>query len=111
MNLPDFLERQPSGSIRLAGSRIALEHLVEFYNEGFSPEMLLAQFPTLSLAQIHKAIAYYLDHAAEVDAYVANCRASVAQQRIAAPPLPSLHELRQRLNQLDKVTGQKAAAT
>lgn len=106
MNLPDFLEQQPRGSIRLAGSRIGLEHLVEFYNQGYSPEMLLAQFPTLGLAQIHKVIGFYLDHAADVDAYAANCRAAVAQQRSAAPPPPSLHELRERLSQIGK-----AAAT
>ena len=100
MNLPEFLEQQPRGSIRLAGSRIGLEHLVEFYNQGYSPEMLLAQFPTLSLAQIHKTIAYYLDHAAEVDAYVANCSQAVARQRTASPSPPSPNELRQRLNQL-----------
>ena len=46
MNLPEFLVDHPDGEIRLTGHRISLYHVVSFYNEGFSPEMLVGQFPT-----------------------------------------------------------------
>ncbi len=45
MQLPEFLTEDAFGSIRLSGHRIALEHFVYFDNQGFSPEMLLGQFP------------------------------------------------------------------
>ena len=67
MQLPEFITEQPSGSVRLTGHRIALEHLVYFYNQGYAPEMILGQFPSLSLAVIHKVIAFYLEHQPEVD--------------------------------------------
>ena len=57
MNLPEFLTPHSHGEIRLAGHRIGLEHVVALYREGYSPEMLHEQYPTLSLALIHKVIA------------------------------------------------------
>lgn len=81
MTLPDFLHEAKYGEILLTGHRIGLYHVVKFYNEGYSPEMLLGQFPTLPLALIHKVIAFYLENRREVDDYVAWEDAAVAQQR------------------------------
>ena len=47
MILPDFLTQDDCGDIRLTGHRIGIEDIVFFYNEGYSAEMLLAEFPTL----------------------------------------------------------------
>ena len=102
MQLPEFLTRQPNAAIRLAGHRIGLEHVVYFYNQGYSPEMILGQFPSLPLALIHKAIAFYLENQAAVDAYVESCRAEVARQRAASPALPDLAELRRRAAQMSQ---------
>jgi uncharacterized protein (DUF433 family) len=81
----------------VAGHRIGLEDVVHFYNQGYSPEMLLEAFPTLSPALIHKLLGYYLDHQAEVDASVAANEAEMERQRAAAPRGPDLAELRRRL--------------
>jgi uncharacterized protein (DUF433 family) len=35
---------------------------------GWSPEELAYQLPHLTLGQVHSALAYYWDHAAEIDA-------------------------------------------
>ncbi len=96
MTTPEFLTTDELGAIRINGHRIGLEHLVQFYNEGYSPEMLLGQFPSLSLALIHKVIAFYLDNTAEVDAYCELCRITVEEQRRVTPAEPSLVELRRR---------------
>ncbi len=105
MQLPDFLTEQPGGAIRPAGHRIGLEHLIHYYNQGFSPEMLLGQFPSLPLALIHKVIAVYLENQADVDAYVKRCEAEVNHQRSTAPAAPDLAELRRRVVQLSKSAG------
>lgn len=104
MQLPHFLVQDPHGSIRLTGHRIGLEHLVYCYNQGSSPETLVDQFPTLSLALIHKVIGFYLENQAEVDAYVARCQSEIEQQRAAAPASPDLVELRRRMEQLSKLS-------
>jgi uncharacterized protein (DUF433 family) len=96
MNLPEFLVDHPDGGIRLTGHRISLCDVVSFYNEGYSPEMLVCQFPTLPLALVHKVIAFYLENQAEVDCYVAEEEAACECLRANAPPSPSLVELRQR---------------
>ena len=100
MQLPEFITEQPSGSVRLTGHRIALEHLVYFYNQGYAPEMILGQFPSLSLAVIHKVIAFYLEHQPEVDSYVAGRESEMSKQRAVAATLPDVAELRRRVSQL-----------
>jgi uncharacterized protein (DUF433 family) len=105
MNLPDFLTRDSTGDIRLTGHRIGLYHVVHYYNEGYSPEMLVGQFPDLSLALIHKTIAFYLENRGEVDAYVAGYRDELMQQRATNPRRLPLAALRQRLEQLQQGKG------
>jgi uncharacterized protein (DUF433 family) len=94
MILPEFLNQDSDGYIHVAGHRIGLQDLVYYYNEGHSAEALVDMFPTLTLALIHKVVAFYLEHPVEVDAYVARGEAEVAQQRAAVTSGPDLAELR-----------------
>jgi uncharacterized protein (DUF433 family) len=100
MNLPDFICRDPDGYIHLADHRVGLHHIIALYNEGYSPEMLLGEFPTLSLALIHKSLGFYLENLAEMDAYVAAEQQAIEDQRVTTSRGPSLQELRRRMNQL-----------
>ena len=97
MQLPEFLTQSPDGEIRLTGHRIGLFHLLQRYNEGESAEMLAAYYPTLPLALVHKVLAFYLDNQREVDAYLANCTASIDKQQQDARKL-DLNALRRRLS-------------
>ena len=97
MTLPDYLTQDVGGYIHVTGHRIGLQEVVYYYNEGYSPEALLEAFPTLTLALIHQVIAFYLDHQADVDAYVGACEAEMERQRAAAPCGPDAAELRRRL--------------
>jgi uncharacterized protein (DUF433 family) len=99
MILPDFLAQDPDGFVRVAGHRIGLHHLVHFYNEGYSPEMLADQFPTLPLPIIHKVIAFYLENRAEVDAHCAPFHDDVLRQ-VQSAPGTDLAELRRRFEAL-----------
>ena len=67
MLLPDFLDDR-DGEVRLTGHRISLFDLLAYYRQGYSAEMLREQFPTLPMALIHKALAYYWEHRQELDA-------------------------------------------
>ena len=106
MQLPEFLTEWPHGEIMLTGHRIGLYHLVHFYNEGYSPEMLAEQFPTLSLALIHKTIGYYLENKADVDAYVAKIRTALDQQRAKGNHVDA-QLLRERLESLQSARLQR----
>lgn len=96
MVLPDFLTRDPDGFIHVTDHRIGLLHLMYHYREGDSPERLLQRFPTLGLPLIRQVIAF-AEKNKEVDAYLASCLAEMEQQQAAAPPAPTLDELRRRL--------------
>ncbi len=96
-HFPDYLTREPDGFIHLTDHRIGLVDIVTFYNEGYSAEMLINQFPTLRLALIHKLIAFYLENRQDVDAYAAECEAASNASRAATPKGPDADELTGRL--------------
>src|SRR5690349_20307325 len=96
MQLPDFLCEAEYGEIRLTGHRIGLYHVISHYKEGYSPEMLHEEFPSLPLDLINKVIRFELDNKTEVDAYVAKEAAEIERQVAAAPPAFDWEELRRR---------------
>lgn len=59
------------GIIRVGNSRVSLDLIVEQYHNGMAPEDLVRAYDTLTLVDVHAAIAYYLGHRDEVDAYMA----------------------------------------
>lgn len=71
MRLEDYLDVLSDDVIRLRGHRIGLEHIVERYHEGYSPEQIALEYPGVSLEQIHAVLAYYMHNQQEVDAYIA----------------------------------------
>jgi len=44
--------------------------LVYAYHRGASPESIQRSFPSVTLEQVHGALAFYLSHKSEVDAYL-----------------------------------------
>jgi uncharacterized protein (DUF433 family) len=97
MKLPDFLTRDDAGHIRVSGHRIGIQDIVFYYNEGYSPEMIVGQFPTLALPLVHKVIAFYLENQDEVDAYVKVAEESADRLRASSTRGPGLRELRRRV--------------
>ena len=70
MNWSDYFEEVTGGEIRIKGSRIAIDTIVEQYNSGSTPEEMAGTYQSISLAQIYVTIAYYLSNRAQVDAYI-----------------------------------------
>src|SRR5512138_2017728 len=76
-----------------------IEVVLDKLAHGSSPEEMHFQYPHLSLAQIHAALAYYYDHQAELDAEIQRRWQEVndlAAQEANSP-------LRQRLRALGKL--------
>src|SRR5437016_4646731 len=65
----DYIEER-NGGYYIAGTRISLDSVVYSFERGNSPAGIQKEFPTLRLAQIHGAIAFYLDHETEVRQYL-----------------------------------------
>lgn len=55
------------GKACIAGHRICVLDIVESYeHRGMSPEEIVLQFPTITLSDVHAAIAYYQDNLDEI---------------------------------------------
>lgn len=93
---PEYLA-DADGELRFAGSRVGPVEVLFFYNErGYSVEMLALEFPGVPLIVLYKFITFYLEHAAEVDAYVAMERTALDRLRDSSPHHSSLEHLRMR---------------
>jgi uncharacterized protein (DUF433 family) len=100
MNLPDFLTEAPFGEILVTGHRIGLYHVVFYFNQGYSPERLHEQFPTLSPELIAQILRFYEQNRAEVDAYMARCQQEIDHQRATTPRVLDWAELRRRMESM-----------
>jgi uncharacterized protein (DUF433 family) len=64
LNIADVvpLIQDDEGTIRVKGSRVTFDTVMEAFKEGDSPEQIQDSFPSLTLAQIYGAIAWYLNN-------------------------------------------------
>src|SRR5215510_5636146 len=58
------------GTIRITGSRVTLDSIIHAFQHGATAEQIQDSFPSLTLREIYGAIAYYLEHQEQVDAYL-----------------------------------------
>jgi len=94
--------------LQLSTSRITVQDLVPYFQDGCSHEEIRRWIPTLTDAEITLVESYYRDHRAELDEEDRRIRARteerLRQQRLRFPPLEGTKEermaqLRQRLQQ------------
>jgi uncharacterized protein (DUF433 family) len=70
----EYIE-QRHGGYYVAGTRISLDSVICAFDRGESPEQIFANFPLVgSLAKVYAAIAFYLNHKDELDAYLESAR-------------------------------------
>ncbi|HEX4229092.1 MAG TPA: DUF433 domain-containing protein [Bryobacteraceae bacterium] len=67
----DYVERR-DGGYYILGSRVRLDVVIHEYMNGAPAESIALSFPTLSLEQIHGALAFYHGNRAEVDQSLAD---------------------------------------
>lgn len=73
-----YIEKQ-NNVWRIKGTRVSLDSIIYQFQQGRSPEAIQDAFPVLSLSQVYAAIAYYLDHQAELEEYLAHNEATEAE--------------------------------
>ena len=78
MQLEDYFEFEkfdtkfgPVERIRIKGHRIAIGNVIDFFNEGMTPDRIQSeQYPSLTLEEVYATITYYLHNKQMVDAYM-----------------------------------------
>ena len=58
------------GVIMVGKTRVPLDTIVWAFNDGATPEVIARQYPAVTLAEVYAVVGYYLNHKADVDAYV-----------------------------------------
>ncbi len=91
----EYVEER-NGGYYVAGTRIALDSIVQCLTEGLSPEAILEEFETLTLAPVFGAITRYLENQPAIDAYRMRQIQRFEATRRNSAPLPE--NLRERLD-------------
>lgn len=82
MQLEDYFDFLSPDDIRIKGHRIGIDNVLEYYLEGYTPEEISANLPTLSVEEIYATITYYLHNRPQIDAYLLR----LAKWRLPALP-------------------------
>ena len=94
-NIP--LSEDQAGVLRIAGTRVSLDSVIYAFDEGATPEEIVQQYPTLSLADTYSVIGYYLQNRAEVENYLEQRKVQREELKKEIESRFNPHGLRERL--------------
>ncbi|MCP4106282.1 MAG: DUF433 domain-containing protein [Desulfobacteraceae bacterium] len=97
LNFREYYEIIGNGVVRLKGFRIGIEHIIRSYQEGYTPEQIIQEFPGVSLETVYATLTYYLHNKKEVDDYINELTRWTEQQMKKddeKEPLPVVQRLR-----------------
>lgn len=110
MSLP--LEPEPppiridaGGAVRVGPTRVTLAIVIGEFLAGQTPEQIIDDFDALSLADVYGAIAYYLRHREEVDAFLLEQEQRAEELRIKIQSQPEYQEFTERLKARARAKG------
>jgi len=75
--------------VRIRGSRIGIETVLEDYLDGASPEEIAARYRNLTLEQVFATLLYYFRNRDQVEAYLEAWRKYTEQARLQREREPS----------------------
>ena len=109
MQLEEYFDFIAEDAIRLSGTRVGIETVIDDYQKGATPEEIVFHYPTLSLEQVYANITYYLGHQQKVKQYIAlvRHRQEEAWQQQQRNPSPFVQSLRERLAARRRLLEQK----
>jgi uncharacterized protein (DUF433 family) len=75
VNLDNYFNFLGPDDIRIKGTRIGIETVLDDYLSGSSAEEIAARYRSVTLEQVYATLTYYLHNKAEMDTYLARWRA------------------------------------
>jgi uncharacterized protein (DUF433 family) len=97
----DYIVKTPGtcgGQPRTAGTRIKVKHIYTWVEcMGMTPAQVVAEYPHLTRAQVHAALAYYWSHCDEIRRDIENEEKLVAELKAKMAP----SKIDERLTELD----------
>ncbi len=75
------------GEPHILGHRIKVRHVAVWHERhGMTPTEIVVTYPTITLAQVHAALAYYDDHRDEIHAAIEEEHRFVEELKAESPP-------------------------
>lgn len=85
----NHIEKKPGvcgGKACVAGTRIRVQDIYVWHElRGQGPDEIVTNFPQLTLADVHAALAYYWDHSQEIQQEMAQANTLLEQMKQASP--------------------------
>ena len=76
------------GKPRIAGHRITVADVAIWHERmGMCPDEIVSEYPTITLSDVHAALAYYFDHRDEVDQDIREGEEFAEKLRAGAPSI------------------------
>lgn len=93
----DYFEFLDVDDIRIKGTRVGIETILDEYLNAMSPEEIAIRYPSVTLEQVYATITFYLHNQMNIDNYMRRWRenAENAWQDQHRNPLPSVRRLQQ----------------
>lgn len=89
-SLAEYVVKTPgvcSGQPRIAGTRIKVKHVYTWVEQmAMTPAQVVSEYPHLTMAQVHAALAYYWSHPDEIHQDIENEEKLVAELKAQAGP-------------------------
>lgn len=97
--MESYFDFKSPDDIRIEGTRIGIETVLDDYLGGVSPEEIAVRYRTLTLEQVYATITYYLHNQEEIDKYLERWRAytETAWQEQQRNPPEFVQDLRERM--------------
>ena len=88
-----LIDRDPrirGGRPKIAGTGLTVMRIVGWYKTGMTPDEIAQEYPHITLAQVHAALAYYHSNQEEIEADLAgeDAEADEWERKLALPPVP-----------------------
>src|SRR5436309_13898755 len=83
------------GRPRIDGHRITVEDVAIWHERmGMSPDEVVSAYPSLTLSDVHAALAYYYEHRDRIDADIAEAESFVQEMKAKLGPGPLEEQVR-----------------
>jgi uncharacterized protein (DUF433 family) len=92
IEIGSLIDRDPKirgGRPKVAGTGLTVSRIAGWYKLGMSPEEIALEYPHLSLAQVHAALAYYHVNRDEIEADIAGEEAAALRWEEQFGPKPA----------------------
>lgn len=104
LNMNEYFDFLDADDIRIKGTRVGIETVLEDYLNAMSPEEIAVRYPILTLEQVYATITFYLHNQGEIEQYLDRWRQYAEhawrhQQQHPSPAIQRLQTLKRQRQQ------------